>query len=132
MVTGVYVSRKPPFAPVLYEKLEIQRVQGQAWVTPIHERCKTIPSEPFEVAGCGFGAVMTTVDLLKRVKSELGLPFTPAAGFGEDLSFCLRAREVGAKILCDPRPALAHVGLHYYTLQDLEVEHEQRDHAPTA
>lgn len=120
MVTGVYVSRKAPIAPVLYETLEIKREGDKKWVTPIHIRCKTIYAEPFEVAGCGFGAVMMTVDLLRRVKEQLGLPFTPAVGFGEDLSFCLRAREVGAKIICDPRPQLAHVGLRYFTVHDME------------
>ena len=35
-------------------------------------------------------------------------------GFGEDLSFCLRARELGAEIWCDSTIKLGHVGTAVY------------------
>ena len=36
--------------------------------------------------------------------------FDPMEGVGEDLAFCLRARELGYKIWCDPTISLGHVG----------------------
>ena len=68
----------------------------------------------FQIEGCGFGCVMLTVDLLRRVQERFGLPFAPAGGFGEDLSFCLRARELGAEIWCDSTIKLGHVGTAVY------------------
>jgi hypothetical protein len=64
----------------------------------------------FPIDACGFGAVMTSVDLLKRVKEKLGMPFSPAAGFGEDLSFCLRVKNVGSQCWCDSRVKVGHIG----------------------
>lgn len=93
---------------------------GEQWPTPYRTPIAEIPDEPFEIAGCGFGAVMMTVDLLRTVKEQFGLPFSPAAGFGEDLSFCLRVTETGAKILCDPSITLGHVGQYTYSITDIQ------------
>ena len=30
--------------------------------------------------------------------------------FGEDISFCIRARELGYKLICDPRIKVSHIG----------------------
>ena len=64
---------------------------------------------------------MMTVDLLRRVMDALGQPFSPVAGFGEDLAFCLRAKEVGAKLWCDSSIKLGHVGLTVYTEESIPV-----------
>ena len=64
----------------------------------------------FEIAGAGFGAVMMTTDLLERVTRGDRLPFSPIMGFSEDLSFCLRVREIGVKMWCDSRINPAHIG----------------------
>lgn len=115
MVCGAYASRKPPIQPVVYEDFGFRDAQPwpEPYTTPVQE---PLPAEMFRVAGCGFGAVMLTVDLLRRVYSKFGLPFSPAVGFGEDLSFCIRAKEVGAEIWCDPGVELGHIGVAYYRL----------------
>ena len=64
----------------------------------------------YEVAGCGFGAVMMTTQLLQEVRDRFRLPFFPAAGFGEDFAFCLRVRELGHRIWCDSSIKLGHEG----------------------
>ena len=68
----------------------------------------------FPVAGCGFGAVMMTTELLRRIRENFGLPFSPFLGFGEDLSFCMRVTQLGETIWCDSRIKLGHVGLAVY------------------
>ena len=113
MVTGLYFTRKAPIKPTCYKELYL--TQDGMYAMPHCDEITEWGDEVFEVAGCGFGAVAMTTELLKKVVDKFVLPFTPVSGFGEDLSFCLRAADVGAKIWCDPRPKLTHVGLGYFT-----------------
>lgn len=107
MVCGLYFTRKAPVVPCVYSALEI--VDGVPTAPPIHDFPK---DQLFQVAGCGFGAVLMTADLIRRVADRFGgLPFSPVAGFGEDFSFCLRAREIGAEIWCDPTVRADHLGV---------------------
>ena len=54
---------------------------------------------------------MVSVDLIKRVQDKYGLPFSPILGFGEDLSFCKRAEDLGATLWCDSRLKMGHIGM---------------------
>ena len=109
MVSGVYFSRKGPVRPTIFQECGIIKLPGDK-LAPVHKHYMDYPKDTlFEIKACGFGAVMMTTDLLKRVKDKLGMPFSPAAGFGEDLSFCLRVENVGGKIWCDSRIKLGHV-----------------------
>ena len=112
-VTGLYFTRKVPVKPVVYKTLKIER-EGE-FLKPVAEHFDDYPeAEIFPVAGCGFGAVMMTADLLRRIRERCGLPFLPGAGLGEDLAFCMRARELGTEIWCDSRVKLGHVGSVVY------------------
>lgn len=105
-VSALYFTRKTPITPCVYEIChDIMKPNGEAepTATPFRE----IHDDLFECEGVGFGAVMMTTDLIKRVGK---LPFFPMHGYGEDLSFCRRAREVGAKLYCDGRIKVDHVG----------------------
>lgn len=113
IVAGLYVSRKKPITPVVYERCYY--TQEDRWPTPHVDAFKAWPNEPFKCAAFGFGAVLMKTELLRKVHERFSLPFTPTAGFGEDISFCLRASELGAELWCDPRVPLAHIGLAAYT-----------------
>ena len=64
-----------------------------------------------EVDGCGFGCVMHKANVLAgMVLNGRGNWFSPYAGFGEDLSFCIRAKESGYSIWCDSAIKCGHVG----------------------
>ena len=113
MISGLYFSRKPPLRPVLYKSVYMRQTEGLN--EPVAESFTDYPRDDvFEVAACGFGAVMMTTELLRRVRDAYGLPFSPAFGFGEDLSFCMRVRELGVKIWCDSSIKLGHVGLSVF------------------
>lgn len=129
-VCGLYFTRQPPIKPVLYRSLRIEK-EG-AFFKPVADTCFEWPDEPFQIAGCGFGAVMMTVDLLRRVRDACGLPFLPAAGYGEDLAFCLRASELGAELWCDPRVKIGHVGTAVYDEETYRIllDAERRRHEP--
>lgn len=111
IVTGMYFRRSAPYTPVLLQKLETTE-DGNGCV---FEDLQEIPSEPFNVAGCGFGCVLMPTDALMSVMAKYGDMFTPAWGMGEDLAFCYRARQCGYEILCDPSIPLGHVGNHVIT-----------------
>lgn len=119
-VSGLYFKRKAPVAPVIYEKVGYYH-QGDE-VTPCAVPLLKYPWGVFEVEGTGFGAVLMSVDALKKVVEKYGAPFSPILGFGEDLSFCMRAKEVGIKMYCDSTVQVGHVGFKTYTAQDYLYE----------
>ena len=119
IVTGLCVTRKDPIQTTVYSDIGMRQDPGEKYPTPYRTPVQNIPDAPFAVAACGMAAVLMTTDLIRRVHEQFGLPFSPIAGFGEDLSFCIRARELGAKILCEPGPEIGHVGMHTYTRADL-------------
>lgn len=114
MVCGVYFGRKTPIHPIIYRRCESELREDGLW--PVADPFDDYPADAvFPVAACGFGAVMMTMDMLKRVKDRYPLPFFPAEGFGEDLAFCLRARELGITIWCDSSLKLGHTGTAIYS-----------------
>lgn len=109
-VSGLYFKRNYPTEPVVYK--EIQQIKEGNQLTTKALVYNDYPKDQlFEVAATGFGAVMTTVGLLKRVRDKYGLPFSPALGLGEDMSFCWRASEIGEKMYCDSSIKMKHLGL---------------------
>lgn len=98
MVGGIYFRRELPTSPLVYRSIEDR---AEVW--------KDYPRDAlFPCAGYGFGAVMMTTALLERLGEY---PFTPFNHLSEDLSFCHRAAHIaGAKIACDSRVKVGHVG----------------------
>lgn len=106
MVTGIYYRRTPPFSPVGFKTMDLNE-DGTAFDWSEFDE---IPSEPFEVAACGFGCVLMKTEIFVAVFAKFGLMFTPIANCGEDIAFCWRARQCGYKIIADPSISLGHVG----------------------
>ena len=125
MVTGLYVTRRPPIYPVIYNRLDYDPInkRGTADYYADYPR-----DSVFKIRGCGFGGVMTSVDLLKKVAREFGQPFAPLPGLGEDLSFCWRVNQLGVKIYCNSFVTLGHIGTYEYTIDDyLGARDESKD-----
>ena len=117
-VTGLYFTRKVPIKPVAYSA-----VYADSNGVPHADEIREWPNDRlFEIKACGFGMVLCTVDLMKRIRDKYHLPFSPAYGFGEDLSFCLRANQLGAKMYCDPRMPIGHIGQYTYSFNDYDME----------
>ena len=115
MVTGLYFTRnKPPIKPVIYSTLYWEKTEEG--VNAGAGNYFDYPDGLFEIAGCGFGCCLTSVDLIKRVWEKEGEPpFAEMQGFGEDLSFCERVIRTGGKIWADTRVKCGHVGVQEYT-----------------
>lgn len=108
-VTGLYITRKRPYKPVIFKELAVHEIDGKLY--PEAVTYSDYPYESvFEIAATGLGCTMMTVDLLREVKNKLGLPFSPVMGFGEDLSFALRCQDIGKKLWCDSSVKAAHIG----------------------
>lgn len=106
MVCGAFVSRKPPYGPCVYTSIEDP---GDM------KKVENFGTEPFRVDGCGFAAVLTSVDLLKDVWERFDTCFQPMSKYGEDLAFCQRVKALGREIWCEPtvRPGhIAHVPVY--------------------
>ena len=105
IVTGIYHMRRPPFRPVIYKTLK----QG---LTPAENETEYYDDYPkeelFKVDGCGFGAVLMRGSVLQAVVDRYHELFAPLPGYGEDLSFCVRARGCGVEIWADPKIRLGH------------------------
>lgn len=111
IVSGLCFCRRYPYLPVVYKRLELE---GEI---PINDSYVDYPEdEIFRVEGCGFGVVMTKTDVLRKIADKYKTIFTPMPHFGEDFSFCIRARECGYEIWCDPTVKIGHVG--YITVTD--------------
>ena len=105
-VSALYFTRKTPVRPCVYKVLDLvenEKGDGVPTATPYLD----YPEGLFEIAGCGFGAVMMTTDLIRRCGP---LPFFPMNGFGEDYTFCLKAMEAGAELWCDGSIVAGHLG----------------------
>ena len=105
MVCGVFLSRRPPFNPCIWSSIEKGNFQ----------KVEKFGREPFKIAGCGFAAVLTSVELLKAVHDSFGTCFTPTEDNSEDIAFCERVNKLGREIWCDPgvKPGhIAHVPIY--------------------
>lgn len=107
MVTAVYHGRRPPFKPVIWKTI----TTGLLPENMVVEQYDDYPEDGlFEIAACGFGAVLMKIGVIADVAATFHQTFSPLPGLGEDLSFCVRARNCGLKIWCDPKLQIGHKG----------------------
>lgn len=99
-VSCVYNGRRPGYQSCIFKSIDLNNV----------ERYEVYPREPFEIEGCGFGAVLIDVEILKAVMLNFKTCFNPLPQMGEDLAFCYRARDLGYKLYAEPNVQLGHVG----------------------
>lgn len=107
LVSALYFTRKPPHRPVIYDGCRVFEEEGKKrsvaiWYDDYPE------NSIFDIEACGFGGVMCTTKLLNDIREKFGAPFSPLHGFGEDLSFCIRATNLGAKMVCDSSIKMGH------------------------
>lgn len=119
IVSGLYFGRRAPYKPIVYKECGIKDVEDGKKL-PYAATYADYPKDTlFQCEAFGFGCVMMTVDAAKKVCDKFGhLPFMPVAGFGEDLSFCIRAREAGIDLWCDSRLQCGHVGYKTFGADD--------------
>lgn len=113
-VSGLYFKRQYPTEPVCFKNV-VQTQEGNEIITKVSAYHDYPKDQLFEVDATGFGAVMMTTDLIKKVTDKYGLPFSPQLGLGEDMSFCWRAKQLGSHLYCDSSIKLMHIGSIAYS-----------------
>lgn len=96
-VTGIYRSRRSPYAYALFSDNE--RAQ----------RVLKLEDEPFEIQSCGFGCVLMETDVIRQVRTKNGTCFLPTIAAGEDIAFCDRYIQLGGKIYAVPDARCNHI-----------------------
>lgn len=106
ILNALYFRRGAPFTPVAFDVLDIND-KGECNFVDMTE----VPEGLKEIAGCGFGCVLMRTDCLIDLAAKYGHNtwFTPLGNVGEDCSFCIRARNEGYKIFCDPTIPIGHM-----------------------
>lgn len=118
-LTGLCFRRKPPYTPTLFDRLD-KMEHGASYTTIM-----SVPEGRFKVGGCGFAGVLMSTDVLLSVAARFGgRMFDPMEGFGEDVSFCWRARQCGYEIWCDSDIELGHIGSMVVTREFFEAYSE--------
>lgn len=100
-VTGIYHARRKGYASCIFKSIDINVKV---------ERFEEYPKETFEIAGCGFGCVLVSTEILRAVCLNKSSCFTPLENYGEDIAFCKRASELGFKLWCEPSVVCGHIG----------------------
>jgi GT2 family glycosyltransferase len=106
IVSGLYFRRSAPYTPVAFSKVSIDPETNAS----THQDYTGPLEGVHEVEGIGFGCVLMKTDVLFDVFGKYGGGFDPVGHFGEDLSFCWRARELGYKIMLDTGVKCGHIG----------------------
>lgn len=106
IVSGSIFSRVAPYKPCFYKKLKL----GEASEI-ICEHVETLQDGLQEVEGVGTAFLLIKTKVLKDIIEKHNVyPFQPLHGYGEDLSFCIRARQCGYKIFVDNDLTIGHIG----------------------
>lgn len=110
IVTGICFMRKMPYEPCIYKKLRMGMNPDEMEI----EKYLDYPRDKeFQIEGCGLAMCLVKTEVLKRITDEEGHCFYPikkcGQGFGEDLSFCIRARKYGYTIWANPMPIIGHI-----------------------
>lgn len=99
-ISGIYQTRRKPHCATTFKKIREDCV----------EMFEVYPEQTFEIEACGFGCVLHTVDILRKVKDKYDTCFLPMKSYGEDIAFCIRARECGFRLYAEPCARLGHIG----------------------
>lgn len=102
IVTALAFARRPPYSPCIYKKIGCD---GDEHYTAY------LKDQVFEVEGCGMAACVMKVDVARDIEAQTGekKPFSPIFHYGEDLSFCMRAKSAGHAVFCDSRIKVGHL-----------------------
>lgn len=108
-ITGLYFNRRPPYKPTIFSEAGYSEGEGNL-VIPVAEHFFDYPKDRlFQIDACGFGCVLMKTKMFSEIFDKKGLPFSPILGFGEDISFCIRAKELGYELWCDPAIKVGHI-----------------------
>ena len=124
VVAALAFTRNPPHLPVLYQS-------RNGWDEILHrdffitEWIKNYPKNKLvEVDAVGFGCVLIDTKCVKNMKPPY---FMCSSGTGEDIFFCLKAGEAGARIFCDTSTKVGHLSNPMIIDEEMAEKHNDRE-----
>ena len=119
MVSGVYIQRKEEDEIVeIYRKNDIGGVRNV-------NLFEIMPPGLHEIDGCGFGCVLIDCNVIRAMKYPHFVyrsALDHADTFSEDVYFCQKAKEAGARIWVDSTIVCNHLGSKVFTPSDIWSE----------
>lgn len=103
VVTALAFRRRPPYTPCIWERIRI----GEG--DPIVEEFDDIPEGRVDIDACGMAGCLISTKIIRKVFERYGTCFSPLPKFGEDISFCIRAKQCGANIICETDAEMGHL-----------------------
>ncbi|NLC03179.1 MAG: hypothetical protein GX787_02735 [Tissierellia bacterium] len=120
IISGSIFSRVPPYKACFYEKLRL----GEPHEV-ICKSVKVLQDGVQEVEGVGTAFLLIRVEVLRDIIEKYNVyPFQPLYSYGEDLSFCIRARQCGYKVFVDNDLIIGHIGKVIVTRSAYELQEE--------
>lgn len=114
IVSGLYFGRhEGATGPIAYKKIRPRTIFHEQILEPITE-IKPI----MEVDGAGLGFCLIKNKVLHSLTKINKNPFEPFGSLGEDLSFFVRCKRRGYKVLLDTTFELKHLGEYEYSRKD--------------
>jgi GT2 family glycosyltransferase len=101
IASGFCFKRLPPYNPAVWNVL---RIEGDRTV---REMMTEWDDGLIRVEGVGMACVLIKTEVFRKLDEY---PFMPTKHFGEDLMFCIRAREAGHEIYVDTTLIIPHIG----------------------
>jgi len=106
IVTALAFRRQIPYNPAIYKKIRMGATAKEC----ITENYDDYPENSlFEIDACGMAGCLMKTKVLKDIIDIGHTAFMPIPGYGEDISFCIRARKLGYKIFCDSSVKMGHI-----------------------
>lgn len=93
-VTAIAFRRRPPFTPALWAAVRM----GLDPSENLNAEFAELPEGVFEIEGSGLACCLMRTEIIKAVIDKYHAVFDPLPGYGEDISFCIRARGCGYKL----------------------------------
>lgn len=110
VAAGLFVGRRYPYEPAIWKSI-VCGDEGR-----YDEKYYDYPEDSlFEIDACGMAAVLVKTNVIQTVIDQYHRTFEPISGYGEDISFCIRAKNAGFKVWCDSRVKVGHVGRYIFT-----------------
>ena len=112
IVSGLAFMRKPPYNPCLYKKMRIGATGEKQ-----EELLEDFDAGLVQIEGCGLACCLIKTEVLKAIKKHSSSIFWPYFGYGEDLTFCIKARKENFEIWADTRIKVGHIS-QFIVLED--------------
>ena len=110
IVSALYVAPYPRIDELNPVALMRHEDDGLYWPLEINESDGFDPEDPIPVDGVGMGLCLIKRQVLEDLGADAnkGWPFAEVDGYGEDLTFCIRAQEKGYQAYVIPAARAGH------------------------